>query len=57
MTWAKQQIETFADLFNRQVDAANISQSTIDESLHVTAAQNRKVGHLSVPSYIAKSFG
>ncbi|KIR53424.1 exocyst complex component EXO84 [Cryptococcus gattii Ru294] len=57
VTWAKQQIETFADLFNRQVDAPNISQSTIDESLHVTAAQNRKVGHLSVPSYIAKSFG
>lgn len=43
VTWAKQQIETFADLFNRQVDAPNISQSTVDESLHVTATQNRKL--------------
>lgn len=57
MTWAKQQIETFVDLFKRQVDASNISQSTVDECLHVTATQNRKVGNLSVLSYTAKSFG
>lgn len=57
MTWAKQQIEAFVDLFKRQVDASNISQSTVDECLHVTATQNRKVGNLSVPSYTAKSFG
>ncbi|KIR34166.1 exocyst complex component EXO84 [Cryptococcus deuterogattii MMRL2647] len=45
VTWAKQQIETFVDLFKRQVDASNISQSTVDECLHVTATQNRKVGN------------
>lgn len=43
VTWAKQQIETFADLFRRQMDAPNISESTVNECLHVTATQNRKL--------------
>ncbi|OXC70812.1 exocyst complex component EXO84 [Cryptococcus neoformans] len=43
VTWAKQQIETFAELFKRQVDAPNISESIVNECLHVTATQNRKL--------------
>ncbi|KAK8843984.1 hypothetical protein IAR55_006777 [Kwoniella newhampshirensis] len=43
VTWAKEQIETFADLFRRQVYAPNIGQSTVDECIHVTASHNRKL--------------
>nr|XP_018259262.1 exocyst complex component EXO84 [Kwoniella dejecticola CBS 10117]OBR81420.1 exocyst complex component EXO84 [Kwoniella dejecticola CBS 10117] len=42
-TWAKEQIETFADMFRRQVYAPNVEQSVVDECLRVTASQNRKL--------------
>ncbi|ODN73316.1 hypothetical protein L202_07862 [Cryptococcus amylolentus CBS 6039] len=43
VTWAKEQIETFVDLFRRQVDVPDVDQSVVDECLHVTASQNRKL--------------
>ncbi|WWC73016.1 uncharacterized protein I206_106981 [Kwoniella pini CBS 10737] len=42
-TWAKEQIETFADMFRRQVYAPNVDQSVVDECLRVTASHNRKL--------------
>ncbi|WVQ84675.1 hypothetical protein IAT38_006830 [Cryptococcus sp. DSM 104549] len=43
VTWAKEQIETFADLFRRQVYAPNVGRGVADECLHVTASHNRKL--------------
>ncbi|WVQ74291.1 hypothetical protein IAR50_003888 [Cryptococcus sp. DSM 104548] len=43
VTWAKKQIETFADLFGRQLDIPDVDQTVVDECLHVTASQNRKL--------------
>nr|ODN92533.1 exocyst complex component EXO84 [Cryptococcus depauperatus CBS 7841] len=43
VTWAKEQIETFADLWRRQVNTSNVEQEVIDECLHVTVTQNRKL--------------
>ncbi|WVF65465.1 hypothetical protein IAT40_000193 [Kwoniella sp. CBS 6097] len=43
VTWAKEQIETFADMFRRQVYAPNIEQGVADECIRVTASHNRKL--------------
>lgn len=43
MTWAKEQVETFADMFRRQVYAPMVEQGIADECLKVTASANRKV--------------
>ena len=43
ITWAKEQIETFADLFRRQVYATTIEDGIADECIRVTASHNRKV--------------
>ncbi|WWC91120.1 uncharacterized protein L201_006061 [Kwoniella dendrophila CBS 6074] len=43
ITWAKEQIETFADMFRRQVYAPNVEQTVADECIRVTASHNRKL--------------
>ncbi|OCF35643.1 exocyst complex component EXO84 [Kwoniella heveanensis BCC8398] len=43
VTWAKEQIETFADMFRRQVYAPNIEKGVADECIRVTASHNRKL--------------
>lgn len=43
MSWAKNQIETFGDLFRRQVYAPTIDASVADECMKITAAHNKKV--------------
>ncbi|RSH95179.1 exocyst complex component exo84 [Saitozyma podzolica] len=43
VTWAKEQVETFADMFRRQVYAPMVEQGIADESLKVTASANRKL--------------
>ena len=47
ITWAKQQIETFADMFRRQVYGPTIESSFVDECIRVTASHNRKVRQVS----------
>ena len=47
MTWAKEQVETFADLFRRQVYASTIGPGIAEECIKVTASHNRKVSTLS----------
>nr|XP_019049686.1 exocyst complex component EXO84 [Kwoniella bestiolae CBS 10118]OCF28616.1 exocyst complex component EXO84 [Kwoniella bestiolae CBS 10118] len=44
ITWAKEQIETFSDMFRRQVYAPNVEQGVVDECVRVTASHNRKCG-------------
>ncbi|KAK4683859.1 exocyst complex component 8, partial [Tremellales sp. Uapishka_1] len=43
VTWAKEQIETFSDLFRRQVYAPSIEESVADECIRVAASHNRKL--------------
>ncbi|KAL7421281.1 exocyst complex component exo84 [Cryptotrichosporon argae] len=43
VTWAKEQVETFADLFRRQVYAPTIEAGVADECLRVAASHNRKL--------------
>ncbi|EIW66056.1 hypothetical protein TREMEDRAFT_41093 [Tremella mesenterica DSM 1558] len=43
VTWAKAQIETFADMFRRQVYAPTIDGNVAEECLKVTASHNRKL--------------
>ncbi|WRT69149.1 uncharacterized protein IL334_006133 [Kwoniella shivajii] len=43
VTWAKEQIETFSDMFRRQVYAPNVEESVAEECIRVTASQNRKL--------------
>ncbi|KAK6906113.1 hypothetical protein I203_100096 [Kwoniella mangroviensis CBS 8507] len=43
ITWAKEQIEMFADMFRRQVYAPNVEQNVVDECVRVTASHNRKL--------------
>ncbi len=43
VTWAKDQIETFADMFRRQVYAPTIEEGVAEECIRVTASHNRKV--------------
>lgn len=47
VTWAKEQIETFADMFRRQVYAPNIAEGVADECIRVTASHNRKVSRIT----------
>lgn len=46
VTWAKEQIETFADMFRRQVYAPTTEEGVADECLRVVASHNRKVSNL-----------
>ena len=41
--WAKAQIETFADMFRRQVYAPTIAEGVAEECMRVVASHNRKV--------------
>ncbi|ORX39188.1 hypothetical protein BD324DRAFT_618768 [Kockovaella imperatae] len=43
VTWAKEQIGTFVDLFRRQVYIPTVDAKTADECLKVTATTNRKL--------------
>lgn len=43
IVWAKEQIETFADMFRRQVYAPTIPEGVSDECMRVVASHNRKV--------------
>lgn len=43
ITWAKAQIEEFADMFRRQVFASTIEHGIADECLKVVASHNRKL--------------
>lgn len=43
VSWAKDQIEYFGDVFRRQVYAPAIDQKVVDECLRVTASANRKL--------------
>ncbi|ORY33088.1 hypothetical protein BCR39DRAFT_521150 [Naematelia encephala] len=43
VTWAKEQIEIFADLFRRQVYAPTIADGVAEECLRVVASHNRKL--------------
>lgn len=43
ITWAKQQVELFAEMFRRQVYAPNVSNQVAEECIRVTASHNRKV--------------
>jgi hypothetical protein len=43
VTWAKEQIEAFADMFRRQVYAPDIPQQTVEECSKIIASHNRKV--------------
>lgn len=43
VTWAREQIEAFADLFRRQVYVPSISPKVADECIRVIASHNRKL--------------
>ena len=44
VSWAKEQIETFATMFRRQVDVPGVDDESMDECIKVVATNNRKVG-------------
>jgi len=47
VTWAKEQVETFADMFRRQVYPPTIAPSVAEECIKVAASHNRKVSFVA----------
>lgn len=41
--WAKQQIESYAEMFRKQVYSSDVEQKTVDEALNITYSQSKKV--------------
>ncbi|KAI0054118.1 hypothetical protein FA95DRAFT_1476670, partial [Auriscalpium vulgare] len=41
--WAKVQIESYGEMFRRQVFSSDVDQKTVDEALQITQSQSRKL--------------
>lgn len=41
--WAKKQMETYAEMFRKQVYSSDVDQRTIDDALKITYSQSRKL--------------
>lgn len=50
--WAKQQIETYAEMFRKQVYSSDVEQKTIDEALNITYSQSKKVSLTCLHPYM-----
>ena len=45
--WAKHQIESYAEMFRKQVYSSDVEPSTVEEALRITYNQSKKVSHVS----------
>lgn len=41
--WAKQQIESYAEMFRKQVYSSDVQPKTVEEALNITFNQSKKV--------------
>lgn len=43
ITWAKQQIEKYAEIFRKQVYSKDVDPQIVEDALSITRAQSKKV--------------
>lgn len=44
ITWAKKEMESYGEIFRRQVYSKDVERSVVDDALEITYTQSRKVG-------------